>query len=141
MRESGAGSRPGGHFLLIDGTVPDDDPETEEWLHQVEKWRDPSHGRFLSRKAWEELVRGAGLKVLRSELRPRKQPEFEWVFQTRGNPAGEPTKSAPVRARSFRSREASAPSRERGRQGCLVVADADDACFAKPTREGGEASR
>jgi SAM-dependent methyltransferase len=56
---------PGGHFLLIDGTVPDDDPETEEWLHCVEKWRAPSHGRFLSRSAWQALAAGAGLKIMR----------------------------------------------------------------------------
>ncbi len=74
--------KPGGHFLLIDGSVPDDDPETEEWLHWVEKWRDPSHGRLLSRKAWEALVRGAGLTVLRSELHPFKQPDLEWYFET-----------------------------------------------------------
>jgi ubiquinone/menaquinone biosynthesis C-methylase UbiE len=72
----------GGHFLLIDGSVPDDDPETEEWLHWVEKWRDPSHGRLLSRKAWEELVRRAGLLVLRSELQPFKQPDLQWYFDT-----------------------------------------------------------
>jgi ubiquinone/menaquinone biosynthesis C-methylase UbiE len=72
----------GGHFLLIDGSVPDDDPETEEWLHWVEKWRDPSHGRLLSRKAWEELVRRAGLNVLRSDLQPLKQPDLQWYFDT-----------------------------------------------------------
>jgi ubiquinone/menaquinone biosynthesis C-methylase UbiE/predicted kinase len=82
VRDTARVLEPGGYFLLIDGSVPDDDPETEEWLHQVEKWRDPSHGRFLSRKVWEELVRGAGLKVLRSELRPRKQPDLEWYFET-----------------------------------------------------------
>jgi len=78
--------KPGGHFLLIDGSVPDDDPETEEWLHRVEKWRDPSHGRFLSRKAWEDLVREAGLKVIRSELHTRKQPDLEWYFETAATP-------------------------------------------------------
>jgi ubiquinone/menaquinone biosynthesis C-methylase UbiE len=51
VRETTRVLTPSGHFLLIDGTVPDDDPETEEWLHCVEKWRDPSHGRFLSRKS------------------------------------------------------------------------------------------
>ncbi len=76
----------GGHFLLIDGTVPDDAPETEAWLHRVEKWRDPSHGRLLSRKSWEELVRAAGLKVLRSNLHPRKQPDLEWYFETAATP-------------------------------------------------------
>jgi ubiquinone/menaquinone biosynthesis C-methylase UbiE len=71
-----------GHFLLIDGSVPDEDTETEEWLHQVEKWRDPSHGRLLSRKAWEALVQEAGLNVVRSELHPFKQPDLNWYFDT-----------------------------------------------------------
>jgi ubiquinone/menaquinone biosynthesis C-methylase UbiE len=60
--------KPGGHFLLIDGSVPDNDSETETWLHAVEKWRDPSHGRFLSRVTWEALVKAKGLTVLRSQL-------------------------------------------------------------------------
>jgi SAM-dependent methyltransferase len=77
---------PGGYFLLIDGSVPDDDPESEAWLHQVEKWRDPSHGRFLSRAAWEDLVRVAGLVVRRSALQPMKQPNLEWYFQTAATP-------------------------------------------------------
>jgi ubiquinone/menaquinone biosynthesis C-methylase UbiE len=71
-----------GHFLLIDGSVPEEDPETEEWLHRIEKWRDPSHGRLLSRKSWEELVRAAGLKIVRSELHPLKQPDLQWYFDT-----------------------------------------------------------
>lgn len=78
--------KPGGHFLLIGGSVPDDDLETEEWLHRVEKWRDPSRGRFLSRKPWEDLARQAGLKVVRSELHTRKQPDLEWYFETAATP-------------------------------------------------------
>jgi len=78
--------KPGGRFLLIDGSVPDNDPETEDWLHGVEKWRDPSHGRFLSRKDWEDLVRQAGLQVVHSELYPRKQPDLEWYFTAAATP-------------------------------------------------------
>ena len=74
--------KPGGHFLLIDGSVPDNSPETEAWLHAVEKWRDPSHGRFLSRAAWEALVVRAGLKLLKAELNPLKQPNLNWYFET-----------------------------------------------------------
>jgi ubiquinone/menaquinone biosynthesis C-methylase UbiE len=74
--------KPGGHFLLIDGSVPDDEPDAEIWLHQVEKWRDPSHGRFLSRAAWERLVVSAGFSLVRSQLAPRKQPDLEWYFET-----------------------------------------------------------
>lgn len=78
--------KPGGHFLVIDGSVPDSDPETEEWLHRVEKWRDPSHGRFLSRAAWEALVRSQGLSILRSRLDPMRQPDLQWYFETAATP-------------------------------------------------------
>jgi ubiquinone/menaquinone biosynthesis C-methylase UbiE len=74
--------KPGGHFLLIDGTVPDDAPETETWLHQVEKWRDPSHGRFLSRSEWEALMIANDLRILSSTLHEKKQPDLEWYFET-----------------------------------------------------------
>jgi ubiquinone/menaquinone biosynthesis C-methylase UbiE len=86
VRETARVLKPGGHFLLIDGCVPDDDPETEEWLHRAEKWRDPSHGRFLSREAWENLAREAGLRVVRSGLHARKQPDLEWYFETAATP-------------------------------------------------------
>ncbi len=79
--------KPGGYFLLIDGSVLDNDPETEKWLHGVEKLRDPSHGRFLSRAAWEALVKANGLKVLRSQLDPMKQPDLQWYFETAATPA------------------------------------------------------
>jgi ubiquinone/menaquinone biosynthesis C-methylase UbiE len=78
--------KPSGYFLLIDGCVPDHDPETEVWLHAVEKWRDPSHGRFLSRTAWEELVKPAGFAIMRSELHPMKQPDLQWYFETAATP-------------------------------------------------------
>jgi len=82
VRETARVLKPGGLFLLIDGSVPDDDAETEEWLHWVEKWRDPSHGRLLSRKKWEELAREAGMRIVRSELHSLKQPDLEWYFET-----------------------------------------------------------
>jgi ubiquinone/menaquinone biosynthesis C-methylase UbiE len=37
VQETARVLKPGGHFLLIDGSVPDDDPESEEYLHRVEK--------------------------------------------------------------------------------------------------------
>jgi SAM-dependent methyltransferase len=74
--------RPGGHFLLIDGSLPDDVPSADAWLNEVEKWRDPSHERLLSRAAWEALVRGQGLVVERSALAPMKQPDLQWYFDT-----------------------------------------------------------
>jgi ubiquinone/menaquinone biosynthesis C-methylase UbiE len=80
--------KPGGHFLLIDGTVPDNERETEEWLHQVEKWRDPSHGRFLSPSAWQTLVTRNGLQIVSSTLHEKKQPDLEWYFETAATSSG-----------------------------------------------------
>jgi SAM-dependent methyltransferase len=82
VQETARVLKPGGHFLLIDCDVPDDDPETEDWLHRVEKWRDPSYIRFLSRKSWEELVRGASMNVVHSELHLHMQPDLQWYFDT-----------------------------------------------------------
>ena len=82
VREAARVLRPAGHLLLIDGSVPDNDPESEEWLHRVEKWRDPSHGRFLSRVQWESILRSAGFRLLASALQPRKQPDLDWYFET-----------------------------------------------------------
>lgn len=82
VRESHRVLKPGGYFLLIDGSVPDGEAEAEEWLHKVEKYRDPSHGRFLSPSAWRALCGQHGLEVLRCGTTPFKQPDLEWYFQT-----------------------------------------------------------
>ncbi len=78
--------RPGGYFLLIDGSVFDDEPEAEAWLHQVEKLRDPSHNRLLSPRTWTQLCERAGLSVNSAELKEFKQPDLEWYFETANTP-------------------------------------------------------
>ncbi|HEY1172084.1 MAG TPA: class I SAM-dependent methyltransferase [Verrucomicrobiae bacterium] len=78
--------RPGGYFLLIDGSVPDDEPEAEAWLHEVEKLRDPSHNRLLSPRSWTKLCVMVGLKVNSAELKTFKQPDLEWYFETANTP-------------------------------------------------------
>lgn len=79
--------RRGGTFLLIDGSIPDGAPEVEEWLHRVEKLRDPSHGRFLSPSTWTHLCESAGLSVELCTTTPLKQPNLEWYFETAGTSA------------------------------------------------------
>jgi SAM-dependent methyltransferase len=76
---------PGGLLLVIDGAAPDD-VAAAEWLHRVEKLRDPSHGRFLSPAVWRSLTGKAGFDVLACETRPFKQPDLEWYFRTAGTP-------------------------------------------------------
>jgi ubiquinone/menaquinone biosynthesis C-methylase UbiE len=86
VRETARVLKPGGHFILIDGSIYDDVPVVEEWLHQVEKLRDPSHGRFLTPKGWRSLCAAAGLEVLGAELHPLKQPDLNWYFETAATP-------------------------------------------------------
>ena len=86
VRETARVLRPGGHFLLIDGSVQDDEPEAEQWLHEVEKLRDPSHHRLLTPRAWTQLCEASGLRVLSAELHPMKQPDLEWYFETAATP-------------------------------------------------------
>ena len=88
IRETARVLRPGGWFLLIDGSVPDDEDEAEEWLHQIEKHRDPSHHRLLTPRAWTRLCEAHGLRVQSATLRPMKQPDLEWYFETAATSAG-----------------------------------------------------
>lgn len=86
VRECARVLRPGGHFLLIDGSVPDNETEAAEWIHSVEKLRDPSHHRFLSPGEWSALCAAAGIVVNRCTLHPFKQPDLEWYFETAATP-------------------------------------------------------
>jgi len=86
ISESARVLKPGGYFLLIDGTVPDDQPEAEAWMHAVEKWRDPSHHRFLTPRAWSALCQSNGLAVVSVTLCPFKQPDLNWYFDTAATP-------------------------------------------------------
>jgi SAM-dependent methyltransferase len=76
----------GGHLVLIDGTVADDQSEAQAWLHAVEKLRDPSHNRFLTPQAWAALCESNGLAVRESNLFPFKQPDLNWYFETAATP-------------------------------------------------------
>lgn len=81
VTESARVLKPGGWFLLIDGCIPDGEAVAEAWTHEVEKLRDPSHGRFLRQGEWNDLCLESGLSVKSSELHPMKMPDLDWYFQ------------------------------------------------------------
>jgi ubiquinone/menaquinone biosynthesis C-methylase UbiE len=82
VRETARVLKPGGRFLLIDGSVEDDQSEAEEWMHRVEKLRDPSHHRMLTPRAWSQLCEQNGLVVQSATLTRFKQPDLNWYFET-----------------------------------------------------------
>jgi ubiquinone/menaquinone biosynthesis C-methylase UbiE len=82
VRETARVLKRGGWFLLIDGTVEDDQAEAEEWSHQVEKLRDPSHHRFITPRTWRSYCEAFGLQVIHCGLTPFKQPDLNWYFDT-----------------------------------------------------------
>lgn len=107
---------PGGHFMLIDGSVFEDETEAEEWLHRLEKLRDPSHNRFLAPRQWKGLCAAAGLEVVKCGLHPRKQPDLEWYFETAATPpANREAVHALIAAATGRTRELFKLSVEDGR--------------------------
>jgi ubiquinone/menaquinone biosynthesis C-methylase UbiE len=84
VRETARVLKVNGAFLLIDGSIEDNQPVAEEWIHTLEKLRDPSHHRFLSQGTWTRLCEEAGLRMVFSELQPFKQPDLNWYFDTAG---------------------------------------------------------
>jgi ubiquinone/menaquinone biosynthesis C-methylase UbiE len=81
IRETARVLRPGGFFLLIDGTVEDGQAEAEAWAHDVEKFRDPSHNRLLTPGTWSNLCRASNLTVRHVAITPFKQPDLNWYFE------------------------------------------------------------
>ncbi len=52
--------KPGGRFVLVDTTVPDDSPEAAGWQNAVEAVRDPSHVRNYTPDEWRQMTEAAG---------------------------------------------------------------------------------
>lgn len=72
---------PGGMFLLVDTTVPEDE-SLAAWLDDVERRRDPSHGRSWPPSRWRAVVTGARLRVEETQAF-RKRHELEpWLARS-----------------------------------------------------------
>jgi ubiquinone/menaquinone biosynthesis C-methylase UbiE len=70
--------RPGGIFIFVDTTAPED-PESAAYQAEVELLRDPTHKRIYSEREWAAFIEQAGFRVDKSEV-VRKAHDFEpWL--------------------------------------------------------------
>jgi len=61
--------RPGGRMLLVDTSVPEEDPEVASWQNALEALRDPSHVRNYTPGEWRAFVEASGLTIERLDMR------------------------------------------------------------------------
>jgi ubiquinone/menaquinone biosynthesis C-methylase UbiE len=72
---------PGGMFLLVDTTVPED-VGLAGWLDDVERRRDPSHGTSWPPSRWRAVVSGARLHVDEVQLYRKRHPLEPWLARS-----------------------------------------------------------
>jgi SAM-dependent methyltransferase len=72
---------PGGMFLLVDTTVPEDEA-LAAWLDDVERRRDPSHGRSWPPSRWRAVVSGARLRVEETQAYRKRHPLDAWLARS-----------------------------------------------------------
>jgi SAM-dependent methyltransferase/glutathione S-transferase len=75
-----------GYFILIDGTVPDDHIEANQWMNTLEKLRDPSHVKFIPPNQWRHWCQYCGLTVTRATMETLKMPDLNWYFNVANTP-------------------------------------------------------
>jgi ubiquinone/menaquinone biosynthesis C-methylase UbiE len=78
MREVERVIRPGGIFIFVDTTAPED-PESAACQDEVERLRDPTHRHTYTEREWAAFIEKAGFHVEKSEI-VRKAHDFEpWL--------------------------------------------------------------
>jgi ubiquinone/menaquinone biosynthesis C-methylase UbiE len=78
MREVARVLRPGGIFIFIDTTAPEE-PESAAYQDEVETLRDPTHRRIYTQREWIAFCEEAGLRTEKTEV-VRKAHDFEpWL--------------------------------------------------------------
>jgi len=86
MREVARVLRPGGIFIFVDTTAPED-PDSAAYQNEVELLRDPTHRRIYAEQQWAAFVEQAGLHVEKTEV-VRKAHDFEpWLERGGEDPA------------------------------------------------------
>ncbi len=86
IRESARVMKTYGYLMIIDSTVPDDHVEAHEWMDELEKLRDPSHGRYVTPNQWRKWCVDSGLTVSKLQIESFKQPDINWYFNVANTP-------------------------------------------------------
>lgn len=74
--------RSGGIFLLEDSIVPED-ATLAECLNNVERARDPSHGRSLTQREWIGLIEDAGFLIEEHIIDRKRRDLTDWFTRAR----------------------------------------------------------
>lgn len=77
--------RPGGLFLLIDSTVPEDD-DMDKRVNELEWRRDNSHVRSLKKSEWAEMILSSGLEIEQVEDFPKRHVFDDWTTRSQMTP-------------------------------------------------------
>ena len=78
MRQVARVLRPGGVFIFVDTTAPEN-PESATYQDEVELLRDPTHKRIYTEREWAAFIEQAGFRVEKSEV-VLKAHDFEpWL--------------------------------------------------------------
>jgi ubiquinone/menaquinone biosynthesis C-methylase UbiE len=68
-------------YIFVEDTVAPSNKEASIFLNHIEKLRDPSHIRDLSKSEWVEYFRRNSCEVLTVEIRAKKWPLTWWTDQ------------------------------------------------------------
>lgn len=82
VHEVGRVLRPGGRFVLIDSSVPEE-TEPAAWLNRLETLRDATHGRTLPVGEWLGLVAESGLALGGHALYTKRHDLADWLARAK----------------------------------------------------------
>lgn len=86
VREAARILKPGGKYLVVDSTAPEDE-DLDEQIHEIEVLRDHSHVRNYRVSKWIEMVRAAGLVPVVAEFGYMMELDLEEWMNRMSTPA------------------------------------------------------
>lgn len=77
--------KPGGRLIIVDEITPNS--ELNDWYHELEITRDPTHIRSYYLSEWQEFINSAGLKWIVGDAKTSYQLDIEkWIMRMKPSP-------------------------------------------------------